>query len=216
MDKKRLVKVLGFAAMFDGCLVRNDYRADRPNKAVNASLKFDQTEDHADFVEYVGGFAEELSPIRRYREERVYPRENLVGFMTRRLPFYSTMRDRMYVGSYKSVDPHLLKLLDAEALAIMFMADGNGRMLRGMREFTISLARLSYGDAMLVKKAMQEKLDLCWNIRRSGSGGKYNQIYLMRSSIERFQGMIEPWILPSFEYKLARTPASSKEDGDIV
>jgi hypothetical protein len=214
MDKKEVVKILSFAAMFDGCLTKNDYRSDRPNLEVNASLKFDQIESHRDFVEWIAGYAQEVSPVAFYEEKRELPRHNMVGFRTRRLPFYTAMRDRIYVGSYKSIDPHALKLLDAQALAIAFMADGGGRAKGNFHEYTISTARLSYGDTVLFQSALREKLGLVWNINKTNR--KYTQLYLAKLSCTRFEDMLYPHILPSFHYKLIRTFGPTSVGGDIV
>lgn len=123
-------------------------------------------------------------------------------------PFYYVNEDdlvkRMYLEGRKVIDPHMLTLLDEEALSIMFMADGSrylDKRCNASPKYTINIKAYSYGDQWLLKKALKEKLGLEFNINRQNN---YYYLVLRSKDVARFESLVENHILPSFKYKLGR------------
>lgn len=212
-DKKELIKLISFITMGDGSVYRN-------RGAGNCLFSFSQTEDHKDFVDYVGSIISNITSYKVVVDEREAPRKSLLKLYTPVHPYFNKLRDRIYVDSYKSIDPHALKMLDFEALAILYMCDGclgksmnsNGSVARTV---TLNLCRLSYGDQLLLKKALKEKLDLEWNVVKTG--GKYLTLRLRMKDFDKFMHGIEPYMQESFRYKLEiRTVSPEKSGGEIV
>lgn len=212
-DNKRLMKLMSFLVMSDGSVSRN-------RGAGNCIFSFSATEDHADYIEYVKNIVENITSTKIYLTKRETPRKNLIKIYTPVHPYFNTLRDRIYVDSYKSIDPHALKMLDFEALAILYMSDGClGKFIRSNGKpsysLTINLCRLSYGDLLLVKKAIKDHLDLEFNVVKTGT--KYYTLRLRSKDLEKFMNGIKPFVLPSFYYKLDfRTIDPVHTGGDIV
>jgi hypothetical protein len=62
------------------------------------------------------------------------------------------------------------------------------------------MCRLSYGDQLLLKKAIKENLDLEFNVVKTGN--KYYTLRLRSKDLEKFMNGIKPYVLDSFQYKL--------------
>lgn len=212
-DKKDLVKLLSFITMGDGSVYRNKGMG-------NCLFSFSQTSDHEDFVKLVAAIVSNIAPAKIVKEGREAPRKDMLKVYTPVHPFFNKLRDRIYVDAYKSLDEHALKMLDFEALAILYMCDGclgKSKNSHGAisRTVTLNLCRLSYGDQLLLKKALKEKLDLEWNVVKTG--GKYHALRLRMKDYDKFMLGILPYMLDSFNYKLEiRTVSPEQSGGDIV
>lgn len=197
-DKKQLVKLLSYLVMGDGSIHKN-------GGSKNNVFSFSQVEDHKEFVDWAASVATNITGGNTYLQERDPPRRNVYKFQTRSHPFFNTLRDRIYIGNYKSIDPHALKLLDFEALSILYMSDGSlGRYVNptGAVSYTttLNLCRLSYGDLFLLKKALKERLDLEWNIVKTNR--KYFTLRIRAKDHNKFMDGVSPFILDSFKYKI--------------
>jgi len=212
-DKKQLVKLISFLAMSDGSIHKN-------GGSKNNVFSISATEKHKDFIEYCKEITDNITSSRIYSQSRDLPRQNLIKLQTLSHPFFNALRDRIYIETYKSIDPHALKLLDYESLAILYMSDGClGRYVKDgiVKGYTttLNLCRLSYGDYFILKKALKDKLNLEFNIVKTNR--KYYSLRLRTKDIPKFIKGIRPFILNSFLYKVDyRTIGSSIEDGDIV
>jgi hypothetical protein len=99
----------------------------------------------------------------------------------------------------------MLTLLDAQALAIIYMADGScvydKRSPNAKPNVTLNTKGFSYGDNWLLKKEIKEKLNLEFNIQRQNN---YWYLRLRSKDFEVFIDMIRGFVTPSFSYKLGR------------
>lgn len=212
-DKKRLMKLVSFIVMGDGSVYRN-------RGAGNCLFSVNATEDHEDFLDYCAGIISNITTTKKLYEPREAPRRNQVKLYTPVHPYFNALRDRIYVDNYKSIDPHALELLDYEALAILYMSDGclgKYTHANGTTSYTltINLCRLSYGDQLLLKKALKEKLDLEFNVVKTGR--KYFTLRLRTKDLAKFVEGVKPYVLDSFAYKLdIRTNSPEKSGDDIV
>jgi hypothetical protein len=129
-------------------------------------------------------------------------RKPLHVLTTRTHPIYTQMRDRFYTNSYRGIDPHYLKMLDEEYLAILYMDDGScykDKRCNATPRVSLNTKRLSYGDSLLLKKALKEKLELEFNIHRHN---KFYYLSLRAKDYDKFVNMVHPYILNCFQYKL--------------
>lgn len=212
-DKKQLTKIISYLAMSDGSLHSN-------GGSKNCVFSMSLVAKHKDFLEYAKSIIENITSCNTYYQEREIPRQDLIKIQSLSHPFFTDLRDRIYVGTYKSIDIHALKLLDFEALAILYMCDGClGKYVKSdgkaSYSLTLNLCRLSYGDFMLLKKALKDKLDLEFNIVRTNR--KYYTLRLRSKDLQKFMDGVTPYIFNSFLYKVDfRTVDSTEVDGDIV
>ena len=196
MDKKTLVKYISAFAMGDGGFYRiyngNGYRFIGGHIIKNR-----------DYVNF------KVSVLKNLTNTRVttvnypvgYNRQEFLRIETNTHPLYKAMWERLYTGTYKGLDPHYLKLLDWEMLAILFMDDGNSRNRKKVNrqpEITLGTCRLTYGDQILLKHTIEKRLGIYFNINRHG-----NQYVLRLRNKDgpAFMEGVKPYILPSFSYK---------------
>lgn len=213
-DKKQLVKLISYMAMSDGSIHRN-------GGSKNFVFSMSMVEKHKDFIEYCKGVVENITSCNIMYNEKNHPRQNQYKIQTLSHPFFNDLRDRIYVENYKSIDIHALKLLDYEALAILYMCDGCLGMcvkdnIVKSYTLTLNLCRLSYGDYFILKKAIKDKLDLEFNIVKTNR--KYFSLRLITRDIPKFIEGVKPYIFDSFLYKVDFRTIGSPiiGDGEIV
>lgn len=223
-DKKELVKLLSYIVMGDGGIYFPSNKKDSDNGQFIMNMKT----ENMDYILFCKGVLENLTNCRLY-ERKDYNtdgcnRKPQTRLESGRHPELTKIHNRVYTDKYKGVDPHALKLLDFEALAILYMCDGSYRTtvrsdiggVNPSHDVTLNMKRLSYGDLFILKKALKEKLDLEWNINRQNS---YCYLRLRAKDVDKFMAGVAKYVLPSFQYKIKkdfRMVSPSKEGGDIV
>lgn len=202
LNKKELVKIVSYISMGDGGL----YLAER---STNASFAMNMKDENMDYILFCKEVLEQIVGCTVTPRVVEGNRKPQVRLQSKSHPMLTQIRDRIYTDKYKGIDPHALKMLDAQALAILYMCDGSlvttepWQTKRGSvsTEYTVTLnmKRLSYGDQFILKKALKEILDLEWNINRQN---QYYYLRLRTKEVDKFMEMIAPHVLPSFQYKL--------------
>jgi hypothetical protein len=204
-DKKELVKLVSYMVMGDGGL----YIA---KEGANAKFIMNMVKENEDYVLFCRDVLENVTGTYLY-ERRDYntdgcTRKPQIRLESQTHPFLTTIRDRVYTGKYKGIDPHALKLLDMQALAILYMCDGclhiekpnpKKGLINNSYQVTLNLKRLSYGDLFILKKALKEKLDLEWNIQKHY---KYYFLYLRTKDVDKFMEGVAPFVTASFQRKI--------------
>lgn len=200
---KELSKRLYFFSTFDGGIYTV---ADSKNARFIINMK----KDNLDFVEAIKETLDNLEIGCAISDRKDYntdgcTRQPQVRLESRNHPKLTAIKDRIYIDGRKVIDPHMLTMLDAEALAIIFMADGSRvydkRSPNAKPNITLNTKGFSYGDNFLLKKAIKEKLDLEFNIQRQNN---YWYLRLRAKDMEKFDEIVKPFVFPSFSYKLER------------
>lgn len=204
-NKKELVKYVWIFTLGDGCL-RLAKSKDRPNKDINAHFECNQVQVNEDYILWRADILSNITSVNlRYRE--ISGCQDQISTKTRRHPLYTMLRNRTYLNNRKTVNPHDLKLLDWESLAILYQDDGClSKKPNGNNCYTLSLSTdcFSYGDNVLLQRAIKDKTDILFRINsvRSKGGLHYKLILSKYDEINRFLDGIKTFIKPSFEYKL--------------
>lgn len=189
------------------------------NKEVskNGRFRLTQIADHRDHVEYLANYLEQLTrvvvDVEPAKDNIVICGKNTRAKETLRLrtmahPTYSKIHERMYLNGVKVVDPHYLTLLDAEFMAIWYMQDGYlglGRTDVVNPDIVLCTDNFSYGDQLLLRNAIIERTGFIFNVRRKGinkRGELTYRMYLYRKQAPQFIDYIQPYIQPSFYYKI--------------
>lgn len=199
---KELSKRLYYFSTFDGGLYVT-------GKCSNARFIMNMREENRDYVEKVKQTLGEAGIGCRMFDRKDYntdghERKEQLRLESKTHPKLTTIWERIYIDGKKVIDPHMLTMLDAEALAIMFMADGGryvDKRCNATPSYKLHTKGFSYGDNWLLKKALKEKLDLEFNINRHG---KYWFLSLRSKDSAKFEEIVSPYVLPSFNYKLGR------------
>lgn len=196
-DKKELIKLLSFISMGDGGLYKyntNNYR-----------FVMNMKKENEDYINYCIDILNNIVHVRKYDRKNYnkdnYNRQPQIRIESRVHPILTTIHDRVYTDKYKGLDPHALKLMDWECLAILFMCDGCNCFKGGQhrQDITLNLKRLSYGDQLLLKNTLKDKFDLEWNIQKQNN---YYYLKLRAKDYMKFLDNIKKYILPSFSYKV--------------
>ena len=216
MDKKELTKLVSYFIMGDGGAYINKQ---------NAKFIMNMKAENKDYIDWVDKVFSEFVGTKQY-ERKDYNTDGCgrapqIRLETNTHPFITTIRDRIYTDGYKGIDPHALKLLDWEAMAILYMCDGclhedKPNEKKGLKNsswnLTLNMKRLSYGDQLLLKQAIRDRLGVEFNINRQG---KYYYMRLRSKDVEKFCVGVLPYMKDSFSYKI-RMLDPSIEGGDIV
>lgn len=202
-DKKELVKLCSFIVMGDGGVYR--YTGNK-----ECAFVMNMITKNEDYVLLCRDILENVTSTRIIEVDKGEGRQLQLRLTTKGHPFFTKLRDRIYIDKYKSLDQHALKMLDYEALSFLYMSDGSLGLRNGkVGSVTLNMKRLSYGDQMLLKKALKDKLDLEWNINKYG---KYFYLRLRNKDVSKFMENIKPYITPSFMYKiLDEVPSENNE-----
>jgi hypothetical protein len=199
---KELSKRLYYFSTFDGGV----YRAER---STNAMFVMNMKKENSDYVKKVRDTLVEAgigcSITDRKLQDDGFNRQPQITLSSKGHPKLTTIRDRIYIDGRKVIDPHMLTMMDAEALAIIFMADGSRvydkRSPNAKPNITLNTKGFSYGCNFLLKKAIKETLDLEFNIQRQNN---YWYLRLRAKDVDKFDELVSPFVLPSFNYKLGR------------
>lgn len=205
MDNKQLTKLLSYFIMGDGGVYQQ-------SETENAKFIMNMKSENSDYIEWVEKTLNEFVGTKKYERKDYntdgYNRKEQIRLESKRHPKLTTLRERIYTDSYKGIDPHALTMLDWEAMAILYMCDGclveekpneKKELTNSSWNLTLNMKRLSYGDQLLLKKAIKEKLDVEFNINRQG---KYYYLRLRSKDVEKFCKNVEPFMMNSFKYKI--------------
>jgi hypothetical protein len=202
MDNKELTGMVYAFCMGDGGIFYTNKAARNPVFIANNIV------DNRDYVEYRASVLSELTKVRVYEVEQSHRnRRNLLRTITNTHPLYTKVHNRLYVENKKVIDPHQLTFMSWQMLAILYMDDGNARVDTRCKNATpavsIHTKSFSYGDNVLLKKAIEEKLGLYFKVTPQNYRGKrYWYLRLSTKQYQTFKDGVEPYIFSSFHYKI--------------
>lgn len=200
INDKEVTKLLSYMSTFDGGLYKR-------NK--NAYFSMNMREANRDYVEWVcevlNTFVSAKIKPRNDVNTDGYSREPQVNLLSKSHPKLTTLHSRIYIGNHKVIDPHMLKLMDAETLAIIFMADGCARLDTRPKNphgsIQLFTCGFSYADNMSLSKAIFEKLGIRTNVRKHGN---YWKLAVPSKDVITFCEVVTPYLCDSFLYKIER------------
>lgn len=194
MIKKDLYKYISAFIMGDGGV----YYSGNNCRLVTNSI-------HEEYILWKKDILENLTEVNyhvRVDSRDDYSRKPTHVLTTRTHPTYTKMRKRFYTDKYKGIDPHYLKMLDWEVLAILFMDDGScskDKRCDATPSVKLNTKRLSYADSWLLKKGIKDKLGIEFNVHR------HYDMYFLSLRVKdyyTFKEGVKPYVLDCFKYKL--------------
>ena len=214
IDKKQLSKLVYYMSSFDGGVYKTGNEC---------SFIMNMREENLDYVRWVADTLGNITSVK-IKQQPDYnkdgcTRQPLVRLWTNSHPYFSKVRERIYIDNKKVLDPHMLTLMDDEALAIIFMADGStgldSRWTNPHCKIDLCTKGFSYFDNLALSKSIYEKCGICSSVHRHG---KYYYLNIKSRDHLKFVDSILPHLKESFYYKLERiAPALEyKRGGDIV
>lgn len=149
---------------------------------------------HEVFKPYIGS-----GPAPRWNKEKT----KIVSFW---VATYTSPSVAYYYGLFysnkggKRVPKQIGKLLNPMALAYWFMDDGTCKNLgKRVYAYGFSTQGFTYSDQRLLVKALKQNFGLKVTINKSGN---YYKLYVSTISSGDFRALVQPYILPVFQYKL--------------
>jgi len=214
MNKKEQTAFVSACLLGDGSLRKSDK---------NARYALSQLATHEDYVlwqqkQFESFVGTQLTYQDAYQDSCNHkPQYRLY---TKVHPFLTTLYERWYFDGRKTVSPHDLKLLDWQMLAIWYMDDGyisNGEFERTRGDMWLCTDNFTFAEISMLQKALYEKLNLPFNIRRRPTKTTVRyRLCLTRKFADAMRIGIEPYIFPSFAYKLFARKTPATPDDEIV
>lgn len=214
INGKDISKRLYYFSTFDGYL-------DNRGESRNSRLSVTMIDTNSDYIYFVAQALEDAgigyrtwSPALNQHDG--CNRKQQFRVQSKAHPKLTAIRNQIYIDRHKTISPHMLTMLDAEALAIILMADGSRKRISLVNSET-SLYRLhtngfSYGDNYLLAGAIKSRLGIPFDVERQ-AGNKWG-LTLSRHFNSKFEDTVGSFILDSFSYKIGQqAPAKG---GDIV
>ena len=194
INEKQLSKLLYYFSGFDGGVYQS---------GKHCRFVMNMREENSDYIDWVEQTINTFTSTNRHTVIQRGNRAPLSNLTSAAHPKFSSIRERLYTPEGRKIlDPHQLTLLDEEALAIIFMADGGTSLDKGKYpEIKLHTKGYSYFDNLALSKAIYEKT----NIRTTVN--KHNQYYFLRiktADLNLFVKVVSPFVLKSFSYKLER------------
>lgn len=206
-DKKELMKLASFIIMGDAGVYY-------PKNGKNAYFAMNMIQKNEDYIDFCKDVISNITNVNKREVIKDVSRQNQYNISSKTHPFFSKLRERIYNEDtrYKGLDWHAMKLLDFQALAILFMSDGSAQkylrpdigMVNYSYRVTLNMKRLSYGDTVLLKKVLKDKLDLEFNVNKQKKprGGYYYYLALRVKDAKKMMDGIRPFVFESFQYKV--------------
>lgn len=189
----------------------------------DAAFIMNMVKDNLDYVEFVQDTISNITSVqikdRPDHNTDGYNRKQQVRLWSKQHPYFTKIRNRVYIDNHKVIDPHMLTMMDDEALAIIFMTDGStaadDRWTNPHAKISLCTKGFSYADNLALSKAIYEKCDIRSTVHRQK---QYYYLYIKTADHIKFVEAVLPYLCKSFYYKLERIAPALKYrlDGDIV
>lgn len=178
--------------------------------STNGCLVVNMLEKHTDYIQQVRLALEEVpvgytTSLPKPYSKDGYDRQQQIRLQSHNHPIFTKIHGRIYINGKKTLDPHMLTMMDEEMLAIAFMADGSrymdARWANSKPSYRLHLNDWGYGDLMLLKRSLKQCFGLEINTRKKGL--RYD-LAVPNMHSQLFEEIVSSHVLPSFQYKLGR------------
>jgi hypothetical protein len=162
--------------------------------AENASIKFEQSIIHKEYIEHLFGIFSYLCTKTAVlkRSDRKASNNSSYYFVTRQLVAITELHELFYKDKKKIVPMNIETLLTEISLAYWAMDDGGGHA----SGFILNTTSFNLNELDLLVKALKNKFDLDTSIHSR------NRIYIKSNSKDRFIQLVKPHFHNSMLYKL--------------
>lgn len=214
LNNKEFTKLISYMSTFDGGLyVTKKKRVDGTITKSNARFILNMRKENLDYVEWVKSTLESGGLSAKIKDRLDYNTDGCIRAPQVRLescnhPKLTTIRDRIYLPDGKKIlDLHTLKLMDAEALAIIFMADGGTEAqfrkgsINPSANVTLNTKGFSELENIALSKCIYEKFNIRTTVSKQN---RYRYLRVKCADASYFFEVINPFVKPSFHYKFER------------
>ena len=183
-------------------LLLGDAHLETQNQGRTYRLKIEQSEKHRTYVEHLYNLFREwvLTPPQQKKTESKGHVSTNWWFQTVSHSAYRFYAQQFYARGRKGVPSLIHRWLKPRGLAYWFMDDGSLKWEKA-RAILLNTQGFDHSDVDRLRSVLQEQFGLESALRRQKEGF---QILIPGSSLERFVGLIGPYLLPEMAYKLPR------------
>lgn len=186
-------------------LILGDAHLETQNGGRTYRLKIEHGAKQRDYVEHLYQMFQDwvrTPPKEKEKFSRGGPPGQNIWFSTLSHGSFRFYAGQFYRGRRKIVPKLIARWLTPRGLAYWFMDDGSikSKQSKGLILNTQAFAR---GEVARLVEVLQLKFGLQAKLRKQQDGW---QIYISGRSYERFLSLVQPFLLPSFDYKLHARP----------
>ena len=187
-------------------MVLGDGFLDRTIAKENSRIRLQHSNKQRDYCLWKSEMLKYLTNITIIEDKKV----NAVRIQSSRHPFYTRLREWVYVSSRKTVTEHALKIITPLGIAIWYMDDGcfckSGRWVD---DYSVQLYTNSFSEAEnnLIQYYFKKKWGVDWTVYSKNERGEKHYFLSLRNTkaqrkIDTFFSLIRPYIHKSMLYKL--------------
>jgi hypothetical protein len=208
MDKRELTGMVYAFTMGDGCIYY-------PHKTSQHTIfTAENIIDNEDYIYWRADILQNITKVHVYHRDNSerskrsgWNCKDTLRTVTRTHPIYTKVYNRLYGTGRKAIDPHQLTFMSWQMLAILYMDDGSvvvdKRCKNATPAVTLHTKSFSHAENVMLKRAIEEKLGIYFNVVRQSKGDKIYWFLRLRSKdYITFRNGVEPYIFPSFQYKI--------------
>lgn len=195
-----------------GMLLGDGY-LNKHNSESNSHLQMSHSIKQQDYALWKARLLEYLTNVTT-REYAIFNKSvgktyQTIQIVTRRHPFYTKLRDRMYHFNHKVIDEHCMKMLTPLGLALWYMDDGCCTKKSGWDNgngYVVSLSTHSFSalEHLYLQWYFQKKWNIRWRIDKKTHRGPFILAMTKMVDRNRFFDIVEPYIHESMRYKIVR------------
>ncbi len=193
--KKRLQLNQGQKEVLIGSILGDGHLAENWSKT-NYRLKISQCKEQEEYVNW------KYDIFRDWvlTEPKLHMKTNSMRFATISHPEISRFRELFYQGRRKIIPENISELISPLTLAVWFMDDGNVRKTnRTVYGYYINTQSFLLRENEVLVEVLKRKFGVSAAIYKNH--GK-PRLYIGAESKKAFRRILEPFILPSMQYKL--------------
>nr|QDG01227.1 LAGLIDADG endonuclease [Scytalidium sp.] len=179
-----------------------DLGSERPNLNCNTRLSFKHTDKQIEYIEHLYLLFKDYCKSSSISLSRYDNRPNrnkkykAIKFNTRSLPCFNEFRELFYNNEGVKIIPNNLgDYLTPRALAYWFQDDG----YKSVNGFYFSTESFTLEENRFLAELLLNKFGLECGVHTHTNGYR---LYILSTSREKYIGLIKPYILPLFYYKL--------------
>lgn len=196
INMMELSKFVKWSVAGDGYVGRSTHNLD-------AHYAITRLEEYKDYIDLIANKIDSFglvkvnvdSLVRKDTGKRTYT------VRTGSHPLFSRVRDRQYINGHRVIDPHMLTLIDWEALAFLYQDDGSLCYNNDGRPIVrLSTCSYSFFEHQALRKALIENMGLTFNINKAAKGRF--QLNLSTKDMPKFFDGISNFVVDSYKYKL--------------
>lgn len=180
----------------------------KPQKETHGVLmKITHAMDQKEYNLWKKSLLEYLTECRWVEDERNGEGQNVCRVITRKHPFYKSLREHLYHNGKRTVDEHVMKCLSPLGLALWYQDDGTIQL--GNRSMTPMICSMAYNkvENEMMARMLHKKFGITFRVNKTTQKykGEKRTYYFLRLRVkdrQKFFDIIKPYMHETMMYKM--------------